>query len=585
MLKECLEVFEHKLKDAGGDDWLILDSYIPADGTYLIVDKEGSIKASVNIKMDKKTREINRSSLYFQKICFYDYHSQLISMNKPMDTKKVIHSNNYLAFFVKKDSIVTGKLTDDIIDNYYEVLKNPVKQKYKNSKEASQIYELFEAEEGKISEEDIENKKAWIKENIYSLAQVDMSKKEYLKIFFEADDEEYVKEGQRYFLPNIYNSNDYNIMIENVVYGLPDNNLGMNAKKPFLSIKSRKYPAPYLLDGERVLAQKKFFDYLMNLVAVGKYHIYIDTDRKEIIGCRNGESPKEIETGYYLRIKKGKTEAEIWEHDNISGYNQQLEKIFKFLNFVSVNHKSYGKYEDAYQWYDNRLEVGKLINEVFFSNWLAGNYTIDAADINVNDGLIKKNILLSRNVIFAWVYEGNDIGFEKILDKVSLELIKNSLMNDYRERAIWQLNLRMSFKEYFDERGEKDMGEIISELQNGVKKKVFADKVVPLENDKEYYYAVGQLAAYLISLSKAKDKNHSLLNPFMNAKSDENIKRRLLQIYKKYNYNIPDNYKRVKNLLAMVEGYVPDGEVDQEAIVLGYACDNLIYTKEEKKDE
>ena len=66
------------------------------------------------------------------------------------------------------------------------------------------------------------------------------------------------------------------------------------------------------------------------------------------------------------------------------------------------------------------------------------------------------------------------------------------------------------------------------------------------------------------------------------AKMDEEIKRRLLQLYKKYNYSIPEGYKRVKNLLAMVEGYVPDGMVDQEMVILGYTCDNVIYKKEEK---
>lgn len=587
MLRECLEVFEYELKRGGEGDKLILDSYIPADGTYLIVDKNGNPGEPIDIKLDKKTRTVNRTSPYFKKICFYDYHSQLISMNKPMDAKKVIHSNNYLSFWVKKDSVVSGKLTNDIIDGYYEVLKDPVGKKYKNSKEASQIYELFEAEEGKTDGTSIERNKNWIKEHIFSFNDVDMEKKDYLKIFFEAEDSDFEREGRRYFLPNIYNSNDYNIVINDVVYGLPDNNLGMNAKKPFLSIKSRKYPASYLLDGNEVLFQKKFFDYLMNLVSAGKYHIYVDTERKKIIGCRSGEAPQEIESGCYLRIKKGKTEAEIWGYDNIAGYSQKLEKNFEFKNFVNAKHKLHKEYMDFYQRYDNRLQVGRLINEVFFSNWLAGNYTTDAGDISVTDGTIKQNILLSRDAIFAWVFKGNDVGFEKILNKVSLELIKNTLLNDNRERALWQLNLRMSFKEYFTEGGERSMGEIITELQTNMKTKVLANTVIPLENDQEYYYAVGQLAAYLISLSKAKDKekNHSLLNPFLNAKSDEIIKRRLLQIYKKYNYNIPNSYKRVRNLLAMVEGYVPDGKIDQEKMILGYASDSLIYAKEENENE
>lgn len=127
------------------------------------------------------------------------------------------------------------------------------------------------------------------------------------------------------------------------------------------------------------------------------------------------------------------------------------------------------------------------------------------------------------------------------------------------------------------------MGEIITDLVESVKKKIYAETTVPLENDMEYYYTVGQLVSYLLSLSKSKENNQSLLNPFLNAKTDEEIKRRILQIYKKYNYRISSNSKRARNLLALVEGYVP-GEVNQEMIILGYNSDRLIYM-EDKKNE
>ena len=322
MLKECLEVFEDNLKKMG--EALILDSYVLADGTYILIGRDGQQKGMMEVHLDKKTKNVDRSHPLFSLFCFYDYHSQLISMNKPMEPKKIIHSNNYLSFFVKKDSIVSGKLTEEIIDGYYAVLNDPVNQKYKKSKEAVTIYDLFEREEGEVDQKQVEEKKNWIKEHIFSLQGVDWEKKDYLKLFFEADKSEYEREGRRYFLPNIYNCNDYNIEIEQVVHGLPDNNLGMNAKKPFLSIKSRKYPASYLLDGEQVLLQKKFFDYLMNLVSAGFYHIYVDTVRKKIHGCRTGEVPDDMEAGYYLRLKKGKTEAEILEQDNIYGYKNEI---------------------------------------------------------------------------------------------------------------------------------------------------------------------------------------------------------------------------------------------------------------------
>lgn len=202
-----------------------------------------------------------------------------------------------------------------------------------------------------------------------------MSRKDYLKIFFEADEAEYEREDRRYCLPNIYNSNDYNIEIENKVYGLPDNNLGMNAKKPFLSVKSRKYPASYLLDGSQVVVQKQFFDYLMNLVSAGKYHVYIDTQEQKIIGCKNGEVPERVESGYYLRLLKGKTEAEIHSQDNISGYKNELPKPFAFNNMMSASHEKNKDRLDKYMTtYRKRLEIGAIINEVFFSNYLSGRF-------------------------------------------------------------------------------------------------------------------------------------------------------------------------------------------------------------------
>ena len=105
MLKECLEIFENELHEKGEN--LILDSYIPADGTYIVVSKINNkfqIKdEAINIKYNKKTDELEgRMNTLYEDICFYDYNSKLVDMNKPIDKKKIIQSNNYLSFFIKK---------------------------------------------------------------------------------------------------------------------------------------------------------------------------------------------------------------------------------------------------------------------------------------------------------------------------------------------------------------------------------------------------------------------------------------------------------------------------------------------------
>lgn len=599
MFKECLDVFLEMLKH---EDNLILKGYIPADGSYVIVKNDGTVK-NADIKFDKKTRNLNcTDDTLLNDICFYDYHSKLISMNKPIDIKKVIHSNNYLAFAVKKESITT-KLTEAIIDNYYDTLKNPLEKKYKKSKEASKIYQKFEEDHGVVNITLLEKCRSWIKQHIFSidkLVNVDLEKKEYLKIFFEVfetneednkkNKELFIQEDNRYIYPNIYNNNYYNVEVDGKIQGIPDNNMGMNAKKPFLSIKTRKNPASYLLDGDTALLQKQFFEYLMNFATNGKNNIYVDIINNKIEAYSDKEEREKfsgIEAGYYLRIQKGK-ELEIQVQDSIVNYQDKLLLNFNYQDFFKMNIEKYPEYTKNIGIYTKRTDVGRLINNIFFSKYLLTNYFTDANDISVKDSVLKRIIIMYRNVIFDWIYKGIDNNFEVVEKQFVLELIKNTLINDYNLRAMTQLNLHWSFKDYFanlEKRGGEKMADIATKIRMSVKEKVMSkDKAVIVNNNEEYYYAIGQLMAYFISLSKASKKAQSLINPVLNAQNDTVIKTRLLQLYKKYNYNILTKNSRVKNLYAMILGYKPEGKVNQEMILFGYMDNNVIYTKSEEKE-
>lgn len=599
MFKECLDVFSEMLKH---EDNLILKGYVPADGSYIIVKNDGTVK-NADIKFDKKTRDLNcTDDTLLNDICFYDYHSKLISMNKPIDIKKVIHSNNYLAFAVKKESITT-KLTEAIIDNYYDTLKNPLEKKYKKSKEASKIYQKFEEDHGVVNITLLEKCRSWIKQNVFSidkLVNVDLGKKEYLKIFFEVfetneednkkNKELFIQEDNRYIYPNIYNNNYYNVEVDGKIQGIPDNNMGMNAKKPFLSIKTRKNPASYLLDGDTALLQKQFFEYLMNFATNGKDNIYVDIINNKIEAYSDKEEREKfsgIEAGYYLRIQKGK-ELEIQVQDNIVNYQDKLLLNFNYQDFFNMNIEKYPEYTKDIGIYTKRTDVGRLINNIFFSKYLLTNYFTDANDISVKDSVLKRIIIMYRNVIFDWIYKGIDNNFEVVEKQFALELIKNTLINDYNLRAMTQLNLHWSFEDYFanlEKRGGEKMADIATKIRMSVKEKVMSkDKAVIVSNNEEYYYAIGQLMAYFISLSKASKKAQSLINPVLNAQNDTVIKTRLLQLYKKYNYNILTKNSRVKNLYAMILGYKPEGKVNQEMILFGYMDNNVIYTKSEEKE-
>lgn len=199
MLPDCMEIFKEIY--AKKDIQLILEDYILEEGDYILINTLGKIEKKItvdNIINDYNSQDYN----YFKK---YDYLSKLLSIQKSIDPKKVIHSNNYLTFFIKKENINNGKLKDEIIDKYYEILKNPL-IKYTNPQE-KELYEKVEEKCGKADEKFIDKIKLWIKSNIHNLVEKDNKEKSYLKIFFKCDEDRYKKESEKYILPNIYNNN------------------------------------------------------------------------------------------------------------------------------------------------------------------------------------------------------------------------------------------------------------------------------------------------------------------------------------------------------------------------------------------
>ena len=168
-------------------------------------------------------------------------------------------------------------------------------------------------------------------------------------------------------------------------------------------------------------------------------------------------------------------------------------------------------------------------------------------------------ILFKRMLLFNWIYKGNESGVYGLLDKVSLDLIKNSIINGYIPKASHQFNLKCAITDYF--KGGKDMADTVLEVKNNLRTKINCEKTESFINDKEYYFAVGQFVNYLLSKSKGKNKPHSLANPFINAKNNDVIKEKLRNLYKRYNYDIDMHGKRVKNLYAMIVSYEPEERV------------------------
>lgn len=581
MLKDCIDIFERKYSSAG--DALITDNYTLDPGTYILVDMDGQI-------IDQKdVIKNNFDRIGYDDFIDRDYLSKLLDMNKPIDGKKVIHSNNYLSFWMKKDNLQpdnngNAKLSLDIINNYYAILKNP---RLKYTKKSLELYDDLETSIGTPDLQILEFCKTWITDHIFSFIDDPKIKfdKTYLKIFFLADLSLYHQESQRYFLPNIYNTTDYNIIINNQIFGLPNNNMGMNAKKPYLENKTRiQSKVPYLLSTDDVYIQKKFFDYLYNYANQGKTNVYFSTDSNDpdpIYPYESSQAHSKNLNGYFLRIQKGK-ELEIRDYDLITGYSPDLDH-FVIQQAIPIPEDAHSDltYGDNL----NLKSVQHVINTTFFRKFLTTNYFTDAGDIRLNDFRVKEELLRCRNGFFTWFYKGDARTIKNLFPKSSLELIKNSIGNGHFIKAIEQFNVRDGFITYF--KGGKSMADQLSPIRKALREKLNSTGDNSIESDLEYFYAVGQITNYYLSRNKSSKKPvYSTVNPVVNCKSNEKLKDLLTRLFLKYNYDIQTS-RRFGNLQSMIFAYVPDGPMDSTTLIAGYLSPNLLYesNKETKTQE
>lgn len=594
MLREPMEAFKKMLLQKG--DRLVTDAYIPKDGTYQLIEmseNEWTIRTTVDISYDKKTGEvIGRNCQDYHLIQELDYQSKLLEMNKPIDPKKVIHTNNYLSLAVKKESIVSGKLSKEVLKGYYQILKDPFR-KYQKKAKAKRLYELVEEKQGKPDVEILSAIEDYVLDHdLWS--GMDLEKKNYAKIFFIFPDldktqDYYRRENERYLIPNIYNNNMYNIENGDEILGLPNNNMGMNSKKPYLENKTRKVKVPYLLNQEEAICQAKMFDFFMGQVSQKKYHIYIDNydeEEMEIQSYTNMEEPEDLASGYYIYCQMGKNGIIIRRADVITNYSTNLKPPFYLKNYIDISEKYLEKSKLPYnEGIEELWQMKKLMEGVFFEGKLSANMYLDASDIKINDEVLKQCILENRDILAAWFWRGETAYLRQSIDRFSFLFIRKSILEGEIPKAQRQFNLRWSLLEYLDQdwRIGKDMSQVREQLRKHINAKTYDEG--KFTSDEEYSYAVGQAVSYLLFLSKTNNKAESYINPFLNTKKPEIIRKKIEEIYKKYNYRITHvNGGRSSQLFAQLMDY-PVKKISTEHVMSGFVSLSLIYEKNQEEKE
>ena len=575
MIDEALEVFK-KIYDKEGEK-LVVNKHIPKDGTYILVNiKSGKIIEKLNIFYDKKSKKIDGElNQYYGYFRAFDYYSNLVDMNKPMDPKKTIHSNQIYSFFIKKDSIRENKLTKSIIEGYKKNLLNP-EEKY-NSKEAKELYKNIAEKLPKIEKDIVEDIFLWIEDNVNENLLENDNKKDYLKIFFVEEDldkslEVFKNEHKRYIIPNIFNSNDYNKKIGETIYGLSNNNMGLNAKKAFLENKTRRVSTPYLVNTDEILLQYAFYNYLLPEVKQGNYFIYfleneiIPRTYKE--GCPNGAK-------YLLNASYSK-DVDIKNFNVISKNND--EEII--INFKEILHQKKKDTDEIEYGNLNREKMMNNINKILFYNSLLGNFLLNDGDLDIKDIEVKKLLMKYRNSFYKWFYLNDEAEVKKNIRKIYLDAVMVTIGNGHFFKASQQLDFGFCLEKYFYGKSE-----LMEEIMNV--KEVFLNHTLSEEeweflNDEEYFFAVGQILAYINYMRNSKAKSLNFIKQLTFVKNIDVLKEKIKKIVISYSHIFETKNKKINRTISNISLYQPK-EIRIDILLAGFTADIIFFKKREEK--
>ena len=565
---------------------LATDAYTLKEGLYICLN--GDTYQELFIEKNKEY-----SGDLYEFIKARDFYSSLTEMNKPIDMKKKIHSNNIFTLFFKVPDI--KKLKDgqfniwDLlscnqhIERYYDYLL----KWYGSNREILDNAQLRPFSQSKIIEikDYIISRLKLIQERVM---QNNVKAGKYIKVFCEAAIEDYMHASNLYLIPKIFNKNDYNIKIGERIFGLSNFNMGTNSKKPFLEHKTTAYTVPFRINLEDALDSYRLSTWLNSQNIEGKSidSGYLTFEKDS--GCYLKQKINSGEAAQYIHFIRGKTGPEIDDYEILPQPRKEMDRPLKVLNYLRLP-----KYDIITIKKVDELE--RIIDEYFFNgNMIRGYYYSPSIKEGYFTSKHSSLLHMYRDAFISFFLKFDDSSFRRILDKCTLELVIEQLKLSntiYLEttRFAKALNFRLALLEYYEIGGKKEMGSIVNDTFDRVKSKAdMNEPKTPLscETDEEFYFVAGQLARYLLSLSRAQKISYSLLNPLLKADNSSRVKDEIKKLIQKYGYDIEvwssGMRSRFDNLQCMVNSYICESRPMTDMLLAGFAAPNIIYMKKEE---
>lgn len=573
VIDNLLEAFELAYKKHGDD--FISDQHKLDLGLYIRVNPDQSFTTKVINKGDHEDH-VDETYQWFQK---RDFISKYLESNKAVLTNPVkrVHSNNYLTWFVKKDTLMESDKTLDkqqlinMSKTYYESLEGAAFNKP----------EINKMLEGTFDQEKFQYCKHFMTEKYDQIEAEVVAYKEkflnYVKVFFDFDLTLYQRESNRYFYHKIFNSDAYNIHYNGELYGLSNFNMGLNAKKPYLEHKTMKRKAPYMISLEKALLGYKYSLFLKN----HGYGVRYQSTEKALNGELNQKLENSIESQNLVYLSQENGSAIIQEYDIIPSFEERSSYFTE--NYLEAMRKDtetnayiFKTYPSDYKGSIYALEED--LDKYLFLGQLKRNYFTEGKSIKPGQFISKIQVellLQSRHLLFDCFKKGVAENLNIFIDKYGLKLVLEALK---KGKGVDAFNVYCSIKKYC--KGEESVNSIQT-YKEELRKIITSSEDQYLTSPEAYSFAAGQLAYYLLSRSGASKKNHDIVEPFLNRRQVGQLNEELTYWFKRYAHDVGMNFRKFNRLYAALLAYDKRAIKQDDVFLAGYLSTNMLYEKKE----
>lgn len=575
MIEDLIRVFEKKYKMYGDD--LLLEDYKLEDGIYVLYNLNKADKPLTEFEVSKENSCVDNK--YYKNITRYDYYSKVMEMNKAIDDKKKIQSNQIYAFKIKSMNITKEILTPSI-ENYYEKLEDYATYLSKD-KIKIMLFNSLKEEEKATNLEDIKKIKNIIEKNIYKYYN---EKEKRIKFFFvksDLENEVEIEESykmfknnyRKYLIPNIYVRTSSCVIQNNKIYGVPNSWYTVNPAKPSLVNSSKLNNLPLLLDINEVEIREKLKEFLGNELKKGNRYIYYSSvdifPSKELL----------LDTKNYSYLIQLMLDQGNVIFDKINFIRKKDMKFYldEIVDFTP-NEK---KFDDFILGEVDISVIKKALNFHFFGNRLDGYFS----NLDIKNDNLKNFTIRYKDHLYNWFFLGNtEIGnIVSMMYQDRFRIALNNKEKVYRVKQIF--NIGFNLESYFNNINYK---ELKMNLSQKLKENLETEKEWVIENDKEFAFVLGQLLYYLNTKTRGKDKyNFEYMRAFYNIETTD--KQMVLErINKRFISRCFDFLtNKAKFAVASLDLYVVEGkfeELDKNILVLGATSYNLLFSDKEKEE-